>query len=173
MNNPRIPVIFFLFLLLLGLLQWVNVYPQLPNRVACHFAADGTPNGWQPKQDFFLIPGFAIALCIFVSFVLPRILAFLPPAMINLPNKYFWLAPERRAETIEVMNAHLAWFGCGFLFVILYAISQAINANLPARGQFNGAGMIFVIAAFCLYSGVVFAHMLRYFLRVPPSNLTA
>lgn len=173
MSNSRIPVLFFLFLLLLGVLQWVNVYPQLPSRVACHFAADGTPNGWQPKQDFFLIPGLAIALCIFVSFVLPRILALLPPSMINLPNKSYWLAEERLAETVKVMNVHLAWFGCGFLFVILYAMSQAIHSNLPTHGQFDANGMLFVIAGFLLYAFFVFAHMLRYFLRVPPSNLTA
>lgn len=173
MNNPRIPALFFLFLLLLGALQWVNVYPQLPNRVACHFAADGTPNGWQSKQDFFLIPIFAITLCTFVSFLLPRMLALLPPTLINLPNKSYWLAPERRAATIKIMNAHSAWFGCGFLFVVLYAVAQAINSNLPAHGQFNGRGMQFVIVGFCVYSTLVFAHMLRYLLRVPTSHLTA
>ena len=56
MNNVRLPALFFAFMLVLAVLQWVQVYPQLPDRVACHFAADGTPNGWQSKQDFFLIP---------------------------------------------------------------------------------------------------------------------
>jgi len=170
MNNVRLPVLFFAFMLVLAVLQWVQVYPQLPDRVACHFAADGTPNGWQSKQDFFLIPCIVVAGCTLVSFLLPLILALLPPELINLPNKYYWLAPERRVETSRFMTAHMAWFGCGLLFVLLYAISQAINANLPNRGQFNSLGMEYVIGGFMLYGVLVFGHMLRHFYKVPPSS---
>lgn len=168
MKDSRLPALIFLLMVVLASLQWVQVYPQLPERVASHFAANGRPNGWQSKQDFFVIPCLAILVSAFVAFVLPRTLAFVPQELINLPNKSYWLAQERRAKTVRVMCAHMAWFSCGLLFVLLYAISQAISANLPTSGHFNSNGMWYVIGGFSLFGVGLLVHMTRYFYKAPP-----
>src|ERR1700758_1494825 len=47
MNNTRLPALLYLVMLAFGVLHWAQVYPQLPDRMASHFSANGTPNGWQ------------------------------------------------------------------------------------------------------------------------------
>lgn len=170
MNDSRLPALVFFLMLALALLQWVQVYPQLPDRMASHFSGNGTPNGWQSKHDFFVFSSIVVLVCAGISFLVSRAIAVFPPELINLPNKSYWLAPERREETSRVFAAHMGWFGCGLLFVLLYAISQAINFNLPRHEPFNSQGMIFVLVGFCLFAILLFAHLLRHFYAAPPSS---
>ena len=66
-------------MLAFGLVQWFHVYPQLPNVVAAHFAANGTPNGFQAKQVFFTLMLGILGTSAFIAFFVPRILASQPP----------------------------------------------------------------------------------------------
>ena len=68
MSDARLPAIIYLFLLLFGVLHFAQVYPQLPEQVASHFAADGSPNGWSPKGFFFLLMGFAVVMSAIPAF---------------------------------------------------------------------------------------------------------
>jgi len=77
-----------------------------------------------------------------IEFLLPIAVAAAPAELINLPRKDYWLRPERRKETFRFLRARLEWFACGVLFVLLYATSQAINANLPDNGPFRAKGML-------------------------------
>lgn len=173
MNDSRLPAALYVLLLVLGVQQWVRAYPQLPHSMASHFDAFGTPNGWQPKQAFFLVTSVAIAMTVLTSFVMPWLLDWLSPKSINLPHKAYWLAPERRKETWQYFRAQMAWFGCALLFLLLYAISLAINANLPNIGHFDSRGMWFVIAGFFLFSIGWTARFLRHFYNVPPSDCSS
>ena len=170
MNDSRLPALLFFLMLVLAVLQWVHVYPQLPDRMASHFAANGTPNGWQPKQTFFVLMSFVVVLCAVISFLVPRVIGLVSPNNINLPNQSFWLAPERRDETWRFFSAQMAWFGCALLFLLLYATSQAINANLPSVRHFNSQGMWYVLTGFVLFCIAWSVHFLRHFLRTPPSG---
>jgi uncharacterized membrane protein len=170
MNNPKIPTGLFVLMLLLAGLQWARVYPELPDRMASKFGPTGQPTGWETKSDFFTMIFIVVVICAFVSFVLPRVLGLLPPQMINLPNKHYWFAPERRDETSRVMAAHMAWFGCGLLFVLLDVTSLAINANRPGGEPFNTQSMPYILAGFFVFSIFCFVHMLRRFYSVPPSS---
>jgi uncharacterized membrane protein len=173
MNNSRLPALVFLLMLVLAVLQWVRVYPQLPERMASHFAANGRPNGWQSKQEFFVTLVLIVAVVAFVTFVLPWALSFMPEELVNLPNKSYWLSPERRQESSRVLAGHLAWFGCGLLFVVLYAIAQAVNSNLPNPRPFDAQGMWYVLGGFLTFTVLVFAHMLRYFCKAPAAGSNA
>lgn len=157
-------------MLVFAVLQWVHVYPQLPDTMASHFAGKGTPNGWQPKQAFFLLTSVVIGMTTAAAFVMPFVLGSLPEGKINLPNKSYWLAPERREDTWRFFRAQMAWFGCGLLFVLLYGISQAINANLPTVRHFDSQGMWYVLGGFLLFALVWTVHFLRHFYNLPPSN---
>lgn len=167
MNDPRMPRIAYFVLLLMGILQWMRVYPLLPERIASHFAYDGTPNGWQTKDDFFMVLFVVIATSAFVAFFLPLLMSIMPDALINLPNKQYWLAPERRAETHRFLGAQMGWFGCGPLFVLLYATWQAIKVNLPHAEHFNSQGMIEVLIGFVILAALLTVHMVRHFFALP------
>lgn len=169
MNDPRLPRIVYLVLLLMGLVQWMRVYSFLPERMASHFAYDGTPNGWQTKDAFFTAMFLVIATSAFVTFLVPVLMAFTPDILINLPNKWYWLAPERRRETLGFLGAQMGWFGCGLLFVLLYATWQAIQVNLPHAGRFNSQGMLEVLIGFLIFAALLTFRMLRHFYSVPDS----
>lgn len=172
MNDARLPSFLFVLLVLFAVLQCVHLYPQLPDVVASHFDAHGTPNGWQPKSAFFIVIGVAIVVCTIPAFIVPRRLSSMSPDRINLPNKSYWLAPERRDETWRFFRVQMAWWGCALLFVLLYALFQAINANLPSVGYFNSEGMWYVLAAFLLFSIVWMVHLIRHFSKLPDSNFS-
>jgi uncharacterized membrane protein len=170
MNNERIPTFLFLLLVLFAVLQCVHLYPQLPDTVASHFDAHGRPNGWQHKSAFFIVIGVVILVCTIPAFIIPRRLPYISPDKINLPNKSYWLAPERREETWRFFRVQMAWWGCALLFVLLYAMFLAINANLPSVDHFNSEGMLYALGAFLLFSVIWMIQLVRHFSQLPDSN---
>jgi uncharacterized membrane protein len=169
MNSSRLATLLYFLMLVLGLLQWVQAYPQLPETMASHFNGDGTPNGWQPKEAFFLMTSLVTALTAVPTFLVVRRICKRSPDRINLPNKAYWLSPEHQQETWRFLNSQMAWFGCGLLFVLLYGISQAINFNLPNVRHFDARGLLCVLGGFLLFLVLWLAHFLRHFYSVPPS----
>lgn len=169
MNSTRVPALVYFLLLILGLLEWVNAYSQLPSTMASHFAGDGTPNGWQPKETFFAFAAIIILITAIPAFFVTRKICKLPPDKINLPNKEYWLAPEHREETWQFIGAFMGWFGCGLLFVLLYGISQAINYNLPNIHRFDSQGMLVVLSGFTLSVILGLVYFVRHFYNVPSS----
>jgi len=172
-NNPRLPTFLFCFLLLLGILQCVHLYPQLPDVMASHFTGRGLPNNWQPKPAFFLLFAVVTAVCAIPAFLVPRRLPKLPPDKINLPNKSYWLAPSRREDTFRFFRVQMAWWGCGLLALLLYTMVLAMNANLPGVGYFNWQGMWFALAAFLLFTVFWLTHFVRHFRNAPHSGLSS
>ncbi|HTP69265.1 MAG TPA: DUF1648 domain-containing protein [Dongiaceae bacterium] len=168
MSDPRLPKLVYFLMLVLGLLQWVRVYAQLPPVMAAHFAANGVPNGFQPKELFFILMFVIVGLSAFVAFVVPSILSSKPPERLNLPNKSYWLAPEHRQDTFRFFRAQMAWFGCAILFVLLYGTSLAIKANLTAEHHFDSTAMLYLMTAFVLFCIVWVVAFVRHFNNIPP-----
>ena len=167
MNDARLPKIVYFLMLLMGLLEWMRAYPQLPVRMASHFDFYGRPDGWQPKEAFFLLMAVVNGMTGLMGFLIPFVIAAAPPEFINVPRKDYWLAPELREETFRFLRTHLEWFACGVLFVLLYAASQAINANLPEHAPFAAQGLLYVLAGFLLLTLAGTIRLMRHFYRVP------
>jgi uncharacterized membrane protein len=101
----------------------------LPDRVATHFGGDNQANGWM-SRDFYLlfILSFTIGISCFVSFVvgtLPRKF----PQWINVPNRDYWLAPERREESLRYLNAHGKRLACLIVMMMLGMHYVILKAN--------------------------------------------
>ena len=167
MNDPRFPKILYFLLLVAGLLQWVRYYPLLPEKMASHFSFDGMPNGWQPKDGFFLVMLLVVGLTGVIAFFSPRIIAARPDNQLNLPHKSYWLAPARREATFRFIAAQMAWFGCAVLLILLLGTSLAIRANLSPDGRFDNATMLKVMAGFLFLTILWTVHFLRHFYRLP------
>jgi len=173
MKDSRLPTFLFCLMVVLAVLQCVHIYPQLPDVMASHFTGRGVVNGWQPKPAFFLLIGVVIIVSAIPAFVVPRRLPSMPDEKINLPNKSYWLAPERREETWRFFRAQMAWWGCALLFLLLYTMSLAINANLPSVGHFDWQGMWYALGAFLLFTTLWIVHLLRYFYKIPGSGISS
>ena len=86
-----------------ALLQTVFYYPQLPGVVASHFDGAGAPNDWSNRNTFFAIYLIMIAMLMVVFDLIPKWSGNRGKIRMNIPNRDYWLAPERSAET-------LTWF---------------------------------------------------------------
>jgi hypothetical protein len=53
-----------------------------------------------------------------------------PDGKLNLPNKDYWLAPERRESTMDTVAAFLLIFGAGTNLLLLDVFGQVILFNL-------------------------------------------
>ncbi|HKW64197.1 MAG TPA: DUF1648 domain-containing protein [Candidatus Acidoferrum sp.] len=161
------PKLIFAFLALYAAVHFASVYPQLPGVVASHFNGRGAANGWQTKQAFFGVLIIMSIVVVVVGFAIPKLISALPAQLINVPNKSYWLAPERVAETMTFLNAHFAWFACAlFLFNIL-VFDYAIQMNLHPGNPPDSARFWYVLAGFLVFTFAWTIRMLAKFLRPP------
>jgi hypothetical protein len=157
--------LFFLLLALgVGFVWWSS--GVLPSTVAAHFAVDGAADGFMPRGQYVaFMMGLVIAVPTHV-FWTARLASRLPLRFINLPNKQYWLAPERRAATLASLGAFGVWVACGLLGVLCVAHWLVVRANLEHPPRLEQAPLIAIVAAFLLALFVGIAVVLRRFLRV-------
>jgi uncharacterized membrane protein len=144
-----------------------SYYAQMPGVVASHFNGRGAPNGWQTKSAFFGLLVAMSVLAAVVGFGIPRIIAAVPPQLINLPNKRYWLAPEHLAETMEFMNVHFAWFGCAVFLVMILTFDYAVQSNLHPGNRPDASRMWYILAGFFMFLIVWIARVFTRFGRLP------
>jgi uncharacterized membrane protein len=163
MSGTRIPRVLFVVIVLLAIAQCVHDYPLLPDRLASHFGASGMPNGWMTKSQFFITFAVVLLPALAVEFWVSHRIANQPDAKLRLPNKEYWLASERRAETFAYFDSFFAWYGCAFLFVEVFAMDLAMRANFDTPPQLPTGPIVSVIAGFVLYNVAAVIAMLRRF----------
>lgn len=167
MSNTRLPSSIFFALASLGAVQYFYYAPRLPAIVASHFGRAGSVNGWQVKTAFFSMEVGVIVLATVISFGVPRMIEALPVAMINLPNKGFWLSPERRDETLGYLRMHMAWFGCALLAFLLFVMELAFRANLRNPPRLNLTAFVPALMAFLVFVGISTIRLVSRFSRLP------
>jgi uncharacterized membrane protein len=160
MRERLAPVIVFM-LLCLGLAGTAAYYlPMLPDRLATHFDAAGRANGWSDHVG--VVKSVAVLVVITAAMVFGGgLLGRIPDRWMNLPNKGYWLARERRDETIAFMRDWLRWFIVLTLALLTLAIGMTLRANLAAPPQLS-AYADWLIAA---YGVMVLAMVLAAFWR--------
>ena len=148
----------FLALIAANLTQMVWYYPRLPARVAAHFDAAGQVNAFMPKDAFFAVQLVVLGILSFAflvipALILPALVVRLPPGMINLPNKEYWLAPERKARTAQTLQSFLVGFGNVMLLFLLLVFREAMQASLlPYPHLSNRIWVLLVLlVAWCIY----------------------
>ena len=163
MSDTRIPNRLFFAIVLAAIAQCVHDFPLLPDRIASHFGASGMPNGWMTKTQFLVMYGVVLLPALAVEFWVSHQIKNKPDAKLNLPNKEYWLAPERRAETFGYFENFFAWFGCAFLFVVVFAMGLAMRANFDTPPQLPTGPIVSDIVGFVLFNIEAVIAMLRRF----------
>jgi uncharacterized membrane protein len=169
-QNSGLPKLIYILLAAVGLLYFSFLYPQLPDPMASHFNASGAATAWMPKSGFFTLILIVTLASSVPAFLVPKLMAKLPNDKINLPNKDYWLASERRADTMQYLGIQMGWFGCGLLALLLCGFYNAVAANFRPDHHFDSGSFYTVLAAFLAFIIVWLVHLLSHFARVPRGN---
>lgn len=136
---------FFVLLAMVLLGFWLR-FSSLPPMVASHFGAGGQPNGWMNRSGFAWFSLIPLSVVLVVTFIAPLLVAKLPPSLVNLPNKDYWLAPERKAETVRRFCVRTEWYGVVLLAFLAFVYELVFEANLARRGLANGPFVVALVA---------------------------
>ncbi len=130
----RFAMVFSVGLAMIVLLQVWILGVQLPGEVPIHFDLNGEPDRYSSREThLWTMTGLVIgttAFLLMVSWVTPKI----PDSMINMPNKDYWFAPERRATSITKVQTTLVWVGVltTLLFSSLAFLSWLVGMQYAA-----------------------------------------
>lgn len=167
MDKARFPNSIFVLLVVFGAGQFVYYAPRIPVVLGSHFARGGIVNGWQTRGAFFSTELAMIVLATVISFGIPRLIAAVPASLINLPNKDYWFASERREDTLAYIRVWSAWFGCGLLAFLLFVMELAFRANLHSPPHFNNAAFVPALLAFATFDTMLILRLILHFSRTP------
>lgn len=159
----RMPLVILGVLLVAALVQLVAFLPLLPERLASHFDGAGRANGWSSRTAFVAIELVVLLMVVLFFAALPATLRRLPDSMINLPRKRYWLAPERRDESLEFLVASLNWFGCACLALLVVVTHLVIRVNLGLDLLLPSGMMWGLLLAFFGFTAVWLLRLLLHF----------
>jgi uncharacterized membrane protein len=124
---------------------------SMPERVASHSGGAGQADGYMSRTGYTIFMlGFTIGLSLLIVFMMSRLPRSFPN-LTNIPNRNYWLAPERIDQTLDYLSGHAMWFGCGyalFFCTIHQLVVQANRQNPPVLDNktFLGAMILFLAA---------------------------
>ena len=130
------------FVLICGVLALdvAHYLPLVPDPVASHFGFSGRPNGW--TTHFRMIAGLVVLVLLFAAiFAATFFFGRIPDRLINLPNKPYWLASERREATLLYLSAWLRWFLVLTLVFLTLVVGLTFRANLHTPPQLSVAAL--------------------------------
>jgi len=108
---------------------------DLPEFPAAHFGADGTPNAFMTRRGYVAFMYFFVAVVpLFVS-LLPVLVGRRWPNSLNIPNRDYWLGPERRPDTFATVEARTRLLAGAMIVFICYVHWLVVQANaaMPQR----------------------------------------
>lgn len=162
MLSRRLPTILFVGLMLALFAKAVAVWSRLPERIAVHFDASGVPNGWSSRSGLFL--SIAALMALFVAgYLAAGLVVRLPDRLINLPRKAYWLAPERREDTLDWLASWSRWFLVVTLAFLVWTLMAVLDANLVVPPRLSLPGWF--IGGFAVLAAAIISRVFWRFFR--------
>jgi uncharacterized membrane protein len=147
----KIPWIAFAVALLFAVFYLSSTVSSLPPMVASHFDGAGFPTAHFPRAFYtkFVLGmgvGFPVVMVALLSLVYSK------ASNMKLPNRDYWLAPERIGQTRALLVAHAVWFGCLMVAIVCYmhwlvlTAHRSVPLQLPNRLVVGGLLVFMAIA---------------------------
>ncbi len=142
-----------ILLVLLAALQSVHYAPLLPDPMPTHFGDAGQPDESTPKTQYLLINFAAILGMAILFLVLPRAIRKIPNDWINMPRKDYWLAPEKRTETMNALQRQMEWLGAATI-ALLIGITQLTILAALSSGPLDSQALLLLFILYGLYAAI-------------------
>lgn len=160
----RIAWIAFAAMLLLAIVFFSSTTSSLPPLVASHFDGNGSPTAsmtrdFYQKFVFFMGVGLPIAMVAFLTVIYSK------ASDMKMPNRDYWLAPERIAHTRALLVAQGVCFGCLMVAMVCYVHWLELTAHHSVPPHLSSRLVAVGLFVFFLASGGWIIALLRYFRR--------
>ncbi len=158
--------LFFLILVAAAAFVWLTG-DALPATVASHFGPGGAATGFMPKQAYLV---FMLAFVVGVPLLLAlsaRLVHVLPPRLINLPHRQYWLAPPRRQATLDTLSAMSVQFALVLAVFLCFVHWLVVRANAVRPPSLEETPFIAGLAVFGIVTVARVLILVRRFNRVP------
>lgn len=150
-GNPQSALVALICLMAFGVTFVLYTASYLPDRVATHFGADGRANGWMTRTVYvWFTLGFLIGLPVLLSVLVDRLPRRLP-SWTNIPNREYWLSPERREKSLGFLASQGHRLSClivmltmGLHYLILVA-NQRSPQILPMSNFLSMLGAFLIL----------------------------
>ena len=142
----------FLVLMIFAIYFVTSSSANLPPRMASHFNAEGIADGFMSKESYTYTMLAVVVGVPGLLALMPLVLGKLPPSLINIPHREYWLAPENRADTFYTLNLWMRVFACFLLIFLSYVHWLVIQANaqqlpaVPASDFYLGSIFLLVLS---------------------------
>jgi RNA polymerase sigma factor (sigma-70 family) len=140
--------------------------------VATHFNLAGNPDYWMTQSHsalVWLLAGAGFPL-FFVGIGYSVRFGSISRHTFNIPNRDYWLAPERIGETAEYVFHRFLWMALfGAIFMLAQMLLQ-IQANLQNPSHLSTPTVLATAGCFIAATTVVIGNMLRHFMKAPGAS---
>ncbi len=159
-------VLFFLLVIVAAVVHLAYYYPQLPLEVPTHFGPGGEPDSWSSRGSFIFMQIILLGSIGLIFAGCGWFIRKIPHSLISLPNKEYWLASERKTDTLDVMTDQMFWFGAATM--LFFGIMNHLSI-LVALGQREtlGSGMWLLTLAYVGFSLVWSIRLIMRFSKKP------
>jgi uncharacterized membrane protein len=160
----RVTWVVFIALLAFAILFVISTVSQLPPRVASHFDAAGQANAFMSRSGYTrfvlcLVLGLPLAVVTILTAVYSRAVD------LKLPNRDYWLAPQRIDRTRAFLVAHGVWFGSLLVVLACFVHWLELVANRAQPPHLSNSMFAAVMIAFLLATAAWIAALMVAFRR--------
>ncbi len=160
-NSRTAPLLVLVIVTVIAIALQAWYWQQLPARVATHFGLDGKPDGWMSRTSSVM---FSIGVQIGLPLILlsaAQAAKVLPSAMVNIPNREYWLSREHRSNTLEYVDWFIRWIAVASAVFLLTLGHLVFRANQIGQGL--NTPIFFAIL--CSYLTIVFTFVGFFYTR--------
>ncbi len=148
MNSSKNNFLIFILVVAISLLLSFYFYSKLPDEAAVHFNVYGEVDSYAGK-DVLLVVNLMVVISIgIVFFLIGKFIHKIPTKWLNLPNKDYWLRPERKEYSLNKTKDISYIFGAAtilYLDVLFYEIYKANQMPEPKLGSLSYISLIIYI----------------------------
>lgn len=148
--NKALPPL-FLVVAALAIAQLVLEMRAMPPVLATKFDFEGTPVAWMTAGKLVLLEFGLLAVFLVGFWLLPKLFAHKSTTTWRIPNKDYWLAPERRKQTIEALRGLISWMGVVVLLLFMAVTQLLFDANHRAPPRLASDALIWLLLSFVFF----------------------
>ncbi len=134
-----------------GLAFVVVTAARLPAIAVTRFDLGGAPNVFMTRQGYRWLMGFLVGVVpLFVAF-LPALIGARWPHLLNIPNRDYWLEPERHPQTLASVGSRTRLLAAVMIVFMCFTHWLVLEANAAVPMKLAGTPLVIGVGVFLAF----------------------